>query len=43
MALIAVRCVRTFDESADATHQLQKEGDAAYRLEAFDELSMHLS
>ena len=30
------KCMRVFDEGSDATHQLQKEGDAAYRLEAFD-------
>ena len=30
------KCRRSFDESYDAMHQLQKEGDDAYRLEAFD-------
>jgi len=30
------RCVCTFDEGPDALHSLQKEGDDAYRLEAFD-------
>jgi len=29
-------CRRSFDESYDAMHALQKEGDDAYRLEAFD-------
>ena len=27
---------RTYDESYDALNQLQREGDDAYRLEAFD-------
>jgi len=30
------KCLRTFDESSDAMHNLQKEGDATFRLEAFD-------
>jgi hypothetical protein len=34
---------RTYDESSESLHALQKDGDDAYRLEAFDELSMHLS
>lgn len=30
------KCIRTFDESYDTMNQLQKDGDDAYRLEAFD-------
>ena len=30
------KCLRSFDESYDAMHQLQRDGDDAYRLEAFD-------
>ena len=34
---------RTYDESSESLHALQKDGDDAYRLEALDELSMNLS
>ena len=34
---------RTYDETSESLHALQKDGDDAYRLEAFDELSMHFS
>ena len=33
---VSGKCRRTFDESYDAMHSVQKDGDDAYRLEAFD-------